>query len=329
MPQTSIAPIPEPNNRDSLSTFARDVRDGLLARPKKLSSKYFYDQKGDALFQAIMAMPEYYLTDCELEIFKNCANELAEEIGQQPIDLIELGAGDGTKTQHLIQGLLDAQKDLRYLPIDISANALEGLGNRISHQFPDLPFVPLQGEYFKALEGFSSVKAERTRLFLFPGANIGNFSPEDARRFLRELRNYLRLGDYLLIGFDLKKDPQLILAAYNDASGHTAAFNLNLLARINRELGANFDLNNWQHWETYDPLSGAARSFLVAKTAQNVLIKQLDMEFRFEAWETISVEISQKYSLSEVERMAPAAGYQFIRHFQDQRAWFSDSLWKV
>ncbi|MEM7572383.1 MAG: L-histidine N(alpha)-methyltransferase [Bacteroidota bacterium] len=329
MARSSMAPFPKANYQPTLSTFARDVQDGLLARPKQLSSKYFYDQRGDALFQAIMSMPEYYLTDCELEIFKNCAQELVTEISNRPLDLIELGAGDGTKTQHLIQGLLDNGISLRYLPIDISANALEGLGNRIKHQFPDLPFEPLQGDYFSALQALAKVQADRSRLFLFPGANIGNFKPEEARRFLRELRTHLRPGDYLLTGFDLKKDPSLILAAYNDPAGHTAAFNLNILTRINRELGGNFESEKWGHWETYDPLSGAARSFLVAKEAQLVRISQLDMEFEIEAWETISVEISQKYSLSEVEKMAAATGFQFVRHFQDERQWFSDTLWRV
>ncbi|MEO0626763.1 MAG: L-histidine N(alpha)-methyltransferase, partial [Bacteroidota bacterium] len=160
---------------NTLSPFAQDVLDGLSVSPKQLSSKWFYDEHGDALFQAIMASPEYYLTDAELSIFQTCAGRLHTQLGATAIDLIELGAGDGTKTKFLIDGLREAGTDIRYIPVDISANALEGLGQSAAVWWPDQDFIPLEGEYFQALESLPAGEEDRKRLLLFPGANIGNF----------------------------------------------------------------------------------------------------------------------------------------------------------
>ncbi len=311
------------------STFASDILAGLRASPKQLSSKWFYDERGNKLFQAIMAMPEYYLTDCEKEIFQDAGPALLAATGGRPFDLIELGAGDGSKTQYLIEHFLAAGADFVYRPIDISAHAIELLGTLIRHRWPFLPFQPIEGDYFSALNRLGSGQSGRLRLVLFPGGNIGNFTPEEAVEFLRHLRTFLRPGDLLLTGFDLKKDPAIILAAYNDATGHTAAFNLNLLARINRELSADFDLDNWRHWETYDPLSGAARSYLVAQGPQTVHIADLEEVFSFAPYEAIAVEISQKYSRQEIQAMSVAAGYTLLEHLEDARGWFTDSLWRA
>lgn len=309
--------------------FASEVRLGLTRNPKQLSSKWFYDAEGDALFRAIMAMPEYYLTDCELEIFQSAGPQLLEAIGPQPFDFIELGAGDGAKTQFLIEQFLAAGATFTYRPVDISMNALDILGQLIHRRWPRLPFAPLRGDYFDALQRLGKRQDVRPRLVLFPGGNIGNFLPGEALEFLSRLRQFLRPGDLLLTGFDLRKDPAVILAAYNDAAGHTAAFNLNLLARINRELGGDFDLANWQHWETYDPVTGAARSYLVARAACTVTIADLDEVFAFGPAEAISVEISQKYSQEEIERMAKTAGFAVVAHLADAKGWFIDSLWRA
>lgn len=309
--------------------FANEVRLGLTATPKSLSSKWFYDAQGDELFRAIMAMPEYYLTDCELEIFQQAGPDLLDALGQQPFDLIELGAGDGSKTQFLIEQFLASGVPFTYRPIDISANALSILGELINRRWPRLPFSPLRGDYFDALNRLGKRADVRTRLVLFPGGNIGNFMPAEALEFVTRLQQFLRPGDLLLTGFDLKKDPAIILDAYNDAAGHTAAFNLNLLARINRELGGNFELDNWCHWETYDPVSGAARSYLVAKEACTVSIADLDEAFTFGPAEAISVEVSQKYSREEIQRMATTAGFELVKNLEDAKGWFADSLWRV
>lgn len=309
--------------------FVEDVLHGLNTRPRHLSSKWFYDAAGDQLFQAIMAMPEYYLTDCEREIYQSAGPELLRAIGHQPFDLIELGAGDGSKTQYLIDHFLGAGAKFTYRPIDISKNAIQLLGKMVAIQWPNLPFAPLNDDYFAALDRLGSSGRELRRLVLFPGANIGNFTPEEAVGFLRHLRQFLRPGDLLLTGFDLKKNPETILAAYNDPTGHTAAFNLNLLRRINRELGGDFNLMQWRHWESYDPASGATRSYLVSRVAQKVSIGALNKTFSFDAWEAVSVEISQKYSKREIEKLAGNAGYTHLQHLSDKRKWFVDSLWRV
>ncbi len=309
------------------ATFADDVISGLHASPKRLSSKWFYDETGDRLFQDIMAMPEYYLTDAEKEIYQTCAPDLLEVIGQTTFDLIELGAGDGAKTQYLLDHFIRQQANFTYRPIDISAHALLILGDLVSVRWPNLPFEPIEADYFSALDRLGKSQAER-RIVLFPGANIGNFSSEDAVAFLRHLGTFLQPGDLLFTGFDLKKDPAVVLAAYNDAAGHTAAFNLNLLTRINRELGADFKLDAWRHWETYDPMSGTARSFLISQSAQTVRIADLDEIIFFEPYEAIAVEISQKYSRVEIRNLARSCGYTPVRNFEDERGWFADSLWR-
>lgn len=312
-----------------MSAFARDVLQGLTDSPPRLSSKWFYDERGNALFQQIMQCPEYYLTEAEADIYRNCAKELLDTIGPQPFDLIELGAGDGTKTQLLIERFLDAGANFAYRPVDLSATALAEIRELINLRWPTLEFGPVHADYFDALDRLGSSTGNRRRLLLFPGANIGNFPPPEAVNMLARIRSFLNPGDMLLTGFDLKKDPARILAAYNDAAGYTARFNLNLLRRINRELGGNFDLDRWRHWETYDPVSGAARSFLLPEDAQRVTIKTVNRTFEFRAWQPIQVEISQKYSLREIEGMADAAGFAFVRHYQDNEGLFTDSLYRV
>jgi L-histidine N-alpha-methyltransferase len=310
------------------SVFAEDVLNGLSSTPKMLSSKYFYDAKGDELFQQIMHMPEYYLTNCELEIFERQKAAILSAIGHQAFNLIELGAGDGYKTKILLKHFLEKQVQFEYQPIDISENVLNHLEKSLHLAWPDLQVRPLAGDYFEVLhqmQGHVSVP----KVILFLGANIGNYEPAAAATFLQHLREELDPGDFLLIGLDLKKDPDVILNAYNDPAGITAAFNLNLLERMNRELGANFEISQFRHWETYNPLTGATRSYILSEKDQHVFIKALNRSFHFEAWEAISVELSQKYSLSEVHKLADDAGFQLIQHFTDSRDYFVDSLWRV
>lgn len=308
--------------------FARDVQAGLSRKPKKLYSKYFYDQRGDELFQNIMRMPEYYLTGSEHSIFSARGADILEAIGREAFELIELGAGDGYKTKVLLSCFLQQGVAFEYRPVDISQNVLNHLQNDLREEWPQLPVRPLNGDYFKVLGQLKDEESKR-KVVLFLGANIGNYTRQEAQSFLSELRDQLTPGDLLLIGFDLKKDPAIILRAYNDPAGVTAAFNLNLLARINRELSADFDLDKFRHWEAYDPTTGAARSYLVSEQAQVVEIKALQQSFSFEAWEAIDVELSLKYSPREIEELATAAGFALKEHFYDERRYFVDSLWSV
>lgn len=310
------------------SEFAKDVLAGLKATPKKLPSKYFYDKKGDRLFQQIMEMPEYYLTNAEFEIFENHRQDILQVFGKQHFDLFELGAGDGTKTKILLQHFLQQKADFHYRPIDISANVLRHLEEDLHKNLPDLNVKGLQGDYFEVLGKLSARNGAR-KVVLFLGANIGNLTLERSVAFLRHLKDSLSRGDLLMIGFDLKKDPEVILKAYNDPAGITAAFNLNLLRRINRELDANFNLKAFKHWENYDPITGATRSFIVSTKKQTVNLKAIDRTVHFEAWEAIDVELSQKYSLKEVEQLAGEAGFEVVRHFFDSQQFFVDSIWQV
>lgn len=308
--------------------FAREVLDGLQSNPKTLSSKYFYDERGNRLFQQIMKLPEYYLTGCEFEILQACQTEIAALFGQNTFDLIELGAGDGYKTKILLTYFLETGADFRFIPIDISEAALGELRASLGQEIPSLAVMPMQGEYFQVLETMRSWK-DRAKLILFLGSNIGNLTPQEAVRFLTGLRQALSPGDHLLLGVDLKKDPGTVLAAYNDPTGVTAAFNLNLLSRINRELQADFNLDQFFHWETYDPVSGAARSYLVSREAQQVFLGYWNQTIHFQPWEGIYVERSQKYHFDDLAEMADRSGFEILRHFTDTRGYFADSLWRV
>lgn len=307
--------------------FARDVREGLMRSPKKLPSKYFYDEKGDQLFQEIMQMPEYYLTDAELEIFERHKQAILEKVNGEPFDLIELGAGDGYKTKVLLGHFLKRGADFQYCAVDISENVLRHLEKDLKTSWPELPYQSLQGDYFEVLEDVNK-KTGKKKVILFLGANIGNLRVDRARRFMGRIGENMHAGDLLLVGFDLKKDPQVILDAYDDAAGITEAFNLNLLRRINRELGGHFDLDAFKHWESYDPVTGETKSYLVSKRTQRVRIDALNQEFAFEAWEAIDVELSRKYSMPEIEKMARDTGFEVTAHFFDSRRYFVDSLWR-
>ena len=312
------------------SAFAEDVRQGLSAEPKFLSSKYFYDDEGSRLFRQIMELPEYYLTRAEFEIFQTQAREIfaAFTTKSKKFDLIELGAGDGTKTALLIDYFLQQNADFTYSPIDISQEAIDALTEKFRARFPLLRMNALTGDYFQILETLKTA-TDTPKIILFLGSNIGNFSRDQSIEFFSHLRSVMNSDDLLFIGFDLHKDPHVIVRAYDDAQGVTAQFNLNLLRRINRELGANFDLEKFSHYALYRPNEYAARSFLISREAQTVYIEALNHKFDFKAWEPIFMEISQKFSLEMIEDLARASGFQTAKNFFDSKNYFVDSLWKI
>lgn len=320
-------PVSTPKEAVADTAFARDVLHGLSQSPKRLPSMYFYDERGDQLFQDIMHMPEYYLMNCELNIFENQKAQILKAIGHKHFHLLELGAGDGYKTRVLLRHFTEQKVDFEYQPVDISPNVLQELEQQLKAELPELDVHPLPGDYFNVLHEVKETDAT-PKVVLFLGANIGNYPKERALAFLHHLHEELNPEDKLLIGFDLKKDPQTILNAYNDPAGITAAFNLNLLERINRELEGNFNVQDFQHWENYDPITGATRSFIVSQKAQHVFIKALNRSFHFEAWEGVNVELSQKYSLPEIEALATEAGFAMQQHFTDSKGYFVDSLWQ-
>jgi len=309
--------------------FAQEILEGLQQTPKRLPSKYFYNAEGDRLFQKIMKLDEYYLTRAEHQIIQdNKAEILRSFLGKdENFRLIELGAGDGTKTGTLLRYFVDVKTNFIYSPIDISENVLIQLENKLKHAIPNLKVDPIQGDYFKALAELNDNHYTK-EVVMFLGSTIGNFGIEAGKRFLKELGENLTSGDLLFIGFDLMKDPRTILAAYDDKEGVTRDFNLNLLKRINEELGGNFDADKFQHYPTYDPISGETRSYLISREPQTVILEAIDYSFDLKQWEPIHTEVSHKYSFEAIEQMAEHAGFKILRHFTDDEDMFVDSLWE-
>lgn len=309
------------------SSFEKEVNEGLTAFPKYLSSKFFYDEVGDELFQQIMALPEYYLTRAEYEIFETHKTNIIHHFDakNEGFDLIELGAGDGKKTKLLLEELLQNERDFTYNPIDISENAIEGLVKDLNLEMPNVVVEGQIGEYFEVLDRLKQM-SDRKKVIMVLGSNIGNLLHSRAIQFLKKLCNAMHDGDLLFMGFDQKKHPQKVLDAYNDKSGVTAAFNKNILARINKELDANFNLDKFMHWETYDPESGTAKSYLISKEKQTVDVNELSLQIHFEAWESIHTEISQKYDDDIVKWLAKESGLKIIKSFSDKNNDYKDYL---
>lgn len=306
--------------------FAQEVDAGLSSEPKTLPSKYFYDERGDELFVEIMNMPEYYLTDCEMQVFSERTEELAKLTKHdQLFDLIELGAGDGTKTIHLLK-YLSENAEVRYCPIDISQHAVDTLAEMLAKELPELNVLPVQGDYFKALDKLGNTERPQTLLFL--GSNLGNMIDLRAQKFIETLSKRMRAGDKLLLGLDLRKDPSVILPAYNDKQGITQEFNLNLLRRINRELGGQFDIDTFSHEPVYDAVKGEARSYLVSRVKQQVYIEATDTSYVFDEGERIHTETSRKYDPDEMKKMAAEYNLTYVDMLQDERCYFADMIFQ-
>jgi L-histidine Nalpha-methyltransferase len=313
----------------NLTNFARDVEKGLSAPQKYLSSSFFYDEVGSIIFQQIMDLPEYYLTRCEAEILNTHRQSLLEMFNTETgFDLLELGAGDGAKTTILLEHFLKQGADFSYGAIDISPSAVAGLEAQLKAQFPTLGLQMVAEDYFSGLKQLQ-LTAKRRKIVLFMGSTVGNFNPKAAIAFLKQLRPYMNETDLFCIGFDLKKQPQMILDAYNDAQGVTAEFNYNLLRRMNEELKADFNVEQFEHAPIYHPQNGCAESYLVSKVNQNVYIEALDKTFSFKAWEAIHTEVSYKYSLQDMEDMAKMAGFVVKKCFFDRKQYFCNAIWTI
>jgi dimethylhistidine N-methyltransferase len=313
---------------DTSFAFGQDVLIGLLSNPKRIPSKWFYDAKGSKLFEKIMELPEYYLTECEFEILLDRGDDFLELLGGEPINLIEVGPGDGRKSRILLEHLLDQSEDVRYMPVEISEAALEGLIQSLEEIFPGLSISGLVADAFAALNRITGDSRRRNVLLLL-GATFGNLSPADGRIFLRRLWNGLNAGDLMVIGFDLKKEIDLIRRAYDDPKGVTRQFNLNLLERVNRELGGHFDPASFLHYPCYNAKLGAMESYLISRRSQSVRIDTLDREFSFRPWEAIHTETSHKHLESDIKVLAEETGFRLLRNLKDSRGYFVDSVWSV
>jgi dimethylhistidine N-methyltransferase len=326
--QSNPSHIIETGLKQSQGQFAKDVLRGLSAKKKKLSSQYFYDETGSRIFEEIMKLPEYYLTNCEWDIFRKYKQEILYKMEGESFQLVDLGAGDAQKTRILLDHFYSQGSVFQYVPIDINRHVLEELQASLLKDLPGLETIAVVAEYFDALE-WIKINRKGRKLVLFMGSNIGNFNKKAAASFLTEMLHVLEHDDLLLIGIDLKKDPRKILRAYDDSSGVTARFNFNLLHRINTELGADFDLNKWTHYASYNPVNGATTSYLVSKENQKIFIKALDKTFLFDAFEPVLTEYSYKYSLMEITAMAGNCGFEIVQNFLSEDEGFADVLWRV
>lgn len=311
-----------------LTALARDTLTGLSANQKYLLPRYFYDDEGSRIFQDIMNMQEYYLTNCETEIFENHKQALARAFSADgsDFDLIELGSGDGSKTKILLKELSRNDGRFHFIPIDISAEANALLLDDLLNELPHLSVQAQTGDYFDIMHALYE-QASKRKVILFLGSNIGNFSDAETDDFLNHLNKLSNPGDQVLIGFDLKKSPQILLPAYDDPHGYTRRFNLNLLQRLNRELGADFDTGQFMHHADYNPQSGEMSSYLISTISQTVHIEALESDFHFERWEAIFMERSRKYDIAGIENLAGRNGFEVKQHFFDRQNYFTDSLW--
>jgi dimethylhistidine N-methyltransferase len=313
-PLTAIQPASAapPATADLLS----DVIAGLSANPRMLPCKYFYDERGAALFQKICELPEYYITRTELDILDRHRDEIASQLGPN-VELIGLGTGAGTKTRILIEAL---EKPAAYIPVDISEKQLRKSSALFGKIFPNLEVLPVCADYLQPVVLPSPRHKAARNVVYFPGSTIGNFEPNEALEFLRRVANVCGRRGGLLIGVDLQKDQNVIEAAYNDSAGVTAQFDLNLLARINREIGADFDLSHWRHRATYNSEAGRIEMYLISATDQTVRIQ--DREFHFRADERILTEHSYKHTPEGFIAMASQAGFDFVKLWTDDARLF-------
>ncbi len=322
--------MPDPESSDFLEEFARDVREGLRSEPKFLLAKYFYDEAGSKIFEQITDLPEYYPTRTEASILRENASEIRDAL-ESDISLVELGSGSSTKTTILLENIMEAQKELHYLPIDISPTILDQTARKLDALYPGLTTIPIASEYGDGLRRATRIAVEEPevadrKLVLFLGSSIGNFEPRDAGALLDTVRDGMESNDALLIGFDLQKDKKVLEAAYDDAAGVTARFNLNILTRINRELGGEFDPETFRHRAVYSAEVGRIELHLVSQKSQEVRIEQIKETVRLEKDEYIHTESSYKYTRPLIEWIAHAARFKVGKVFTDDNNWFAVAL---
>lgn len=299
--------------------LAEEVLDGLSRRPKQLPPKLFYDAEGSRLFEQITELPEYYLTRTERAIFQQFAGEIVAEAGSN-LTLIELGAGSASKTRILVQALARRQLRVGFYPVDVSASALKTAVASLNGHIRNLRVHPIVADYSRHMP---LLDLPGPKLVLFIGSSIGNFEPQDAVEFLRRVRQSLRPADSLLLGFDMVKGAHLLHAAYNDAQGVTAEFNLNVLRRINRELGAQFDLETFQHVALWNRKESRIEMHLESRIQQQVWVRDLGMKFEFAEGERIHTENSYKFTKHSISRMIREAGFHLEKSWTDPKRWFS------
>jgi len=314
---SSVPGMDDDDRRPPAGEVLEVARRGLSARPRRLPSWLFYDERGSTLFERICEQPEYYLTRCEIALMDQHAADIADMLGSD-VRLVEYGSGSALKTGMLLKHL---HAPVAYVPVEISPEPLRRSVERLAGEFASLPVQPLCADFSKPLRLPIPPRAPRRTVVYFPGSTIGNFESREAAVLLRKMRNEMGDGGGILVGVDLKKDPAVIEAAYNDRAGVTAEFTLNMLARLNREIGSDFDLSGFAHRAHYNPMAGRIETHAVSLREQQVKVGRLDVSFR--AGETIQVEYSCKYSLEDFAALAAKAGLAVVKVWMDSRRMFS------
>ncbi len=303
----------------AVSNLSDDVVDGLVSRPRSLPPKYFYDERGSLLFDRICDVPEYYPTRTESALLERIAGDVISR--EQPECIVELGSGTSRKTRHLLDACDVQNCHSRYAPIDVCDEILVSSGRALREEYPWLDVQPLVGDYTAGLGNLP--EHEGRKLVVFLGGTIGNFSRDEARDFLAEVRETMRDGDSLLIGADRVKPPEFLHAAYNDTAGVTAEFNLNVLQVLNRELGADFDLAGFEHYAHFNPLESQIEMHLIAMKKQSVHVAAIDRTLEFVEGDHILTEISRKFTRHELEQTLIEAGFRIVEHFESDPMTFS------
>lgn len=310
------------------NSLAEEVLNGLTAPIKSLPSKLLYDTQGLIFYNEIMGLPEYYLVNSDLQILNTYSKEIVHSINYNDFFyIVDLGAGNADKTKILLRTGIEQNIKFQYMPVDIDITSLQLLKKTLSQLFPELIIMPKEGNYFEILDYLKNLS--QPKLVLFLGSSIGNYNTQETNDFLRKLSACLNSEDKLLIGFDLIKDPNIIFSAYNDSKGITKKFNLNLLTRLNKELGADFNLDNFIHYPYYDPLQQAAHSHLISNKEQTVYFEKLNKKIHFYAWESIHTETSYKYNTNAINQLATNNGFQILTNFYDEKKYFVNSLWQI
>lgn len=307
-PLTDLRPTPDDITADALA--------GLSSRPKTLPSKYFYDGRGSELFEQITRQPEYYPTRVEIALLDARMGDIAKAVGDQ-VHVVEYGSGSGRKTGQLLEGLRDP---VAYTPIEISRTTVLESTRRLDRLFPHIQMLPVCADFTQAVELPEPAREPRSTLVFFPGSTLGNFEDHDAVALMRAMRETMGLRGRALIGIDLDKAPMILEAAYNDAAGVTAEFTLNLLARLNREIGSDFQLEGFRHRAVYSQARARIETFLVSQRAQTVQVG--GRAFEFDAGEAMQVEYSHKYTDASFARLAASAGLNVVDGWNDEQDWF-------
>lgn len=312
---------------DRMDDFGAAVLEGLRSEPKQLYPRLLYDERGSKLFEQITEQPEYYPTDLEAELLRNKGKGIIAALDRE-VDLVELGSGNSQKTRILLDRLGDRQEQFEYRPIDISEEILRDSAREIQADYPEVQVHGFVADFLGGLE-FLKLRSERAKLILFLGSNLGNFDYPEALEFLGQIRDAASSGDRILLGLDMDKDPAVIEAAYNDAAGVTEEFMFNLLDRINRELGGDFERDNFEYRADYNLDEQRMEMRLVSLCRQEVVIEEMEESFRFSAGEPIEMEVSCKYTPARIDWLSSGTGLPIRYRTTDPRGWFSLILYDV